>query len=81
MRILFYGPLGDIVGREARIDPPSENSTVGELREALARLHPAASGELLKPSLRACVGDEIVRDDFSLSGADTVEFFPPVSGG
>lgn len=81
MKILFYGPLGDVVGREMQIELPSQNCTVEELRKTLAELHPAATEGLMKTSLRACVGDEIVQDDFCLAGADTVEFFPPVSGG
>jgi molybdopterin converting factor small subunit len=31
--------------------------------------------------LRTCVGDRLVHDDHVLSGTDTVEFLPPVSGG
>ena len=81
MKILFYGRVGDMVGREARVERPSEPATVRELRRVLAEMHPHASEELMKPSLRACVGDTLVGEDFRVADAETVEFFPPLSGG
>ena len=81
LRILFYGKLVDLLDREVEIDWPREDGSVGTVREQLAALHPRARDELLMPSLRACVGDALVDDGFAVSAGDTIEFFPPVSGG
>jgi molybdopterin converting factor small subunit len=81
VKILFYGRLGDMVGRETEVEVPSGTCTVADLRQVLARLHPEASGDLTKPSLRACVADCVVGEDFPVADAALVEFFPPLSGG
>ncbi|WP_166039001.1 MoaD/ThiS family protein [Sphingosinicella sp. YJ22] len=81
MDILFFGKLGDRIGREIRIEPPPGGCTVRELRALLASLYPAAEADLTSPSLRACVGDEIVAEDFHVGAGRSVEFFPPLSGG
>ena len=81
MDILFFGKLGDRIGREVSIEPPPGVCTVRELRALLASLHPAAEADLTSPSLRACVGDEIVAEDFHVGAERSVEFFPPLSGG
>jgi molybdopterin converting factor small subunit len=81
MKVIFFGKLAEQVDRSVTIDVPAQASSVGDLRTLLAERFPHASGELLKPSLRACIGDELVDDAHPLGAADTVEFFPPVSGG
>ena len=80
MRVVCYGRLGELIGRETEIAAPP-GCTVAELRELLARSHPAAADELRRPSLRACVGDALVGEDFRVDGEATVELFPPLSGG
>ena len=80
MRIMFYGSLGERLGREVEIDPIVGNNTIAGLRHVLADLFPAASSDLLQRS-RACVADTIVGDDQELAGTESVEFFPPLSGG
>lgn len=79
MEVLFFGKLGELVGRSVALD--AAPATVAELRTAVAERFPAARGELLRPSLRACVGDALVGEDFPLAGVAAVEFFPPLSGG
>jgi molybdopterin converting factor small subunit len=81
MQVSFYGRLAERIERSVTIDVPEQTRSVGDLRALLAERFPHASGDLLKPSLRACVGDELVDDAYPLGRADTVEFFPPVSGG
>jgi len=79
--ILFFGKLGDTIGRELRIEPPPAGCTVGELRGLLASRFPHAAADLARSSLRACVDDAIVGDDFLLTPDGRVEFLPPLSGG
>lgn len=81
MRILFYGRLGEMIGREVGVDRPPDVRSVADLRQLLASLHPAAAQELTSTTLRACVGDSIVGEDFCIRDAETVEFFPALSGG
>jgi molybdopterin converting factor small subunit len=76
---MFYGKLAERIGRAVELECGC--ATVAGLREALANRFPDARAELLRPSLRACVGDDLVGDDFVLEGVALVEFFPPLSGG
>ncbi|WP_166036820.1 MoaD/ThiS family protein [Sphingosinicella sp. YJ22] len=81
MNILFFGKLGDRIGREVSIEPPPAGFTVREVRELLASLYPDLAEDLTSPSLKACVEDAIVADEFRVGAGGTVEFFPPLSGG
>jgi molybdopterin converting factor small subunit len=81
VKVIFFGRLGDLIGRETELDPRCEPATIQELREQLAALHPHAAAELLSGSLRACVGDSVVPDEHRIGRGATVEFFPPLSGG
>ncbi len=81
MNILFFGKLGERIGREISIDPPPTGFTVRELRGLLASLYPDSAADLTSPSLRACVDDAIVAEDFDVGAGRKVEFFPPLSGG
>ena len=81
MDIRFFGKLGERIGREVRIEAPPGGCTVRELRALLASLYPAAETDLTSLSLRACVDDAIVAEDFHVGAGRSVEFFPPLSGG
>ena len=71
MRILFFGRLADSFGRTVELDVPP-GSTIAAIRARLV---------LDDPGVRACVGDSIVADEFTPEPGQSVEFFPPVSGG
>jgi molybdopterin synthase sulfur carrier subunit len=77
--ILFFGRIGDRLGRERRLalDGPC---TVGDLRRRLVEADPAAD-ILLEPGVRASVDREIAGDDMALSPGQEVAFFPVFSGG
>lgn len=81
MQIHFFGRAGDQVARSVDLDLPSTVVTVADLRRLLAQSYPHAAGEIVHPSLRACVGDELVGEDHELCDSDFVEFLPPLSGG
>lgn len=81
LKISFYGSLGDCIGRQAELELPSEGCTVAELRKRLAATYPDAKTEFARPSLRACVDDMIVGEDHRIRSGQSVEFFPPLSGG
>ena len=79
MKIHFYGRLAESVGREIEVDVP-ESCSVSELRELLATEYPRAANAL-GHRVRALVGDILVADSHIVRSGDSVEFFPPVSGG
>lgn len=80
MKIRFYGRLGEKFGSEIDVDPPAGTDTIVKLRNVLVEMFPDASEDLRRRS-RACVEDSIVGDSHKLAGTETVEFFPPLSGG
>lgn len=79
LRIIFYGSLGERLGREIDLEVPEGTHTVAQLRELLALRFPGASEDLART--RACVGESLVGEDYDFASDDTVEFFPPLSGG
>ena len=81
MDIRFFGKLGELIGREIRLDPPTDGCTVSELRRLLASLYPDAELDLMSPSLKACIADSFVEEDWPIAAGETVEFLPPLSGG
>lgn len=81
MKVNFYGPLGDSIGRRVELAVPPPGCTVAELRRMIGDRHPHAAEDLARPSVRACVGDTLVSEDCLVAPTDSVEFFPPLSGG
>ena len=79
MKIHFYGRLAESVGRDIEVDVP-ESCSVSELRALLATEYPRAANAL-GHRVRALVGDMVVADSHIVRPGDSVEFFPPVSGG
>jgi molybdopterin synthase sulfur carrier subunit len=74
LRITFFGRLRDAA--PAGPVPPGVRDT-GALRAWLAADRP----ELLDPSIRIAVNDEIVLGERPLGGDDEIAFLPPMSGG
>lgn len=81
IRILCFGRIGERIGRETSLELPDGVESVADLRRELARLHPQAANDLLGPTLRACLDDEIVPDEAAIGDAKEIAFFPPLSGG
>ena len=80
MRVRFFGRLTDHFGEEVEIDA-TEALRISELRCELSTRFLNAGDRLQSSSVRACVGDAIVPEDFIVEPGGTVEFWPPVSGG
>jgi len=80
MKVLFYGRLSDLIGRELDVNAPA-GCSVGQLRSRLAAEHPQAEQSLRSNRAKTCVGERLVDDDHALDASDIVEFLPPVSGG
>jgi molybdopterin converting factor subunit 1 len=77
MKILFFGRLGETIGREMDFELPAGGCTVAELRAALAERH---SG-LAAASVRACIDHEIAPETALVLPNHEVAFIPPLSGG
>ena len=77
IRLLFFGSLGDLFGRERGVEWPGEGSTVGDIRALLAGEHDAISA----PSVRASVDRQLAAENMMVLPGQEVAFFSPVSGG
>lgn len=80
MKIRFYGKLSERLGSEIEFELPAGTDTVIQLRDDLAKMFPDVAGDLRERS-RACIADTLVGEAHKLHGTETVEFFPPLSGG
>lgn len=80
MKILFFGRLGETIGREIELEMDAEGCTVAELRARLARTLPGA-GELARPTIRACVDRALAAESARIRPGQEVAFIPPLSGG
>jgi molybdopterin converting factor small subunit len=80
MRILFYGPLAEIIAPEVEFDLPGRWS-IAEVRRRLAFEHPGAADALASKRVRACVAGSLVQDDYVVTTDHSIEFLSPVSGG
>lgn len=79
MKILFYGRLAESLGRDIEVEVPGSCS-IADLRERLASEYPHAANALCHRA-RALVGDIVVAENHIVRPGDSIEFFPPVSGG
>lgn len=80
MRICFFGQLSDQLGEYIECDV-AKSLSIADLRSELAGRFPDAADRLQSRTVRACVADEIVSEDFIVEPGQSVEFWPPVSGG
>lgn len=80
MRILLFGSLREDIAREVAQEIPAEGCSIGTLREMLVASDPSYA-PLARPSVRAFVDREIVREDCVVRPGQEVGFFPPLSGG
>ncbi|MBX3560928.1 MAG: MoaD/ThiS family protein [Sphingomonas sp.] len=79
MIIFFFGRLADLLGRDLSLGLPP--CSVADVRREIARLYPAAAGDLEASRSRACLNDELVDEDRVVGEGDEIAFLPPLSGG
>jgi molybdopterin synthase sulfur carrier subunit len=80
MRIRFYGPLAEAIGREVEL-PGEPGGTLRDVRRRLIASHPSVAEALARPAVRACLDDEVVGDDTVVPEGAELAFLPPLSGG
>ena len=83
MKILYFAWLRERLNRgEEEVSPPAEVATVADLIDWLASRDEAFAHAVEKRSLiRAAVDAKLVQHDASITGAQTVALFPPMTGG
>jgi molybdopterin synthase sulfur carrier subunit len=80
MRVLLFGPLGDLAGwRERWIEPAA--GSLFALRDRLTTEDAALGAALAGRGVQAAVDKTVVRGDVALSPTAEVAFLPPMSGG
>ncbi|WP_332714366.1 molybdopterin converting factor subunit 1 [Pelagibacterium mangrovi] len=83
MRVLYFAWLRERLGRDSdEIEPPEAVRTVDHLITWLAERDEgfalATKNRLL---IRAAIDDELVDQQATLDGAETIALFPPMTGG
>ena len=79
VKVLFFGPLRDIVGAEEFCLPLEDSATGQSAFEALTRKFPALTP--WRASLRLAVNKQYTAFEHRLGAGDEICFIPPVSGG
>ncbi|MDI6748053.1 MAG: molybdopterin converting factor subunit 1 [Rhodocyclaceae bacterium] len=82
LNILYFAGLREAIGtgRES-IAMPADTSTVGALREHLARLDEQHAMLRSTKNLRVAVNQKMLGMDAAIADGDEIAFFPPVTGG
>jgi molybdopterin converting factor small subunit len=75
MRVLFFGRVADVLGRERQVELPDAGCTIAQLRRLLSE------DILLKPGVRASVDRQVVADEALVRPGAEVAFFSVFSGG
>jgi molybdopterin converting factor small subunit len=79
VRVLLFSTIRGIIGeRELSLDLP-EDSTIGDLKEEIARLYPASDPAVR--SMLTAVNRIFSEDETVLPDQAEVAFFPHVAGG
>ena len=74
VRILFFGAIGDLFGREREVE--TEATSVAELRRLLSEEHEA----IASPAIRSAFGQQAAEQGTPVRPGDEVAFFSPLSG-
>ena len=79
IRVLFFGKVADILGREIHVSLPGAGCTIADLRRRIA--DQTGSDILLQPGVRASVDKQVTTDEGRVSAKSEVAFFSLFSGG
>lgn len=80
-RLLFFGALGDAMGRQRNVDISADTRTVGMLIARLSAGDPVAAATFARTRIKVAVNEAIVSEDCAISNDDEIAFLPPFSGG
>lgn len=80
LKIIFYGRLAEIMGRE-RMAPAGSAATVGALIEMLAKEDAEFRAALSGTRVRFAVNNTIAPESTPVKDGDEIAVLPPFSGG
>jgi molybdopterin converting factor small subunit len=80
-RLLFFGALGDALGRERDVDLPPGGCSIAALRERLRAGDAAAASAMAGRTILASIDQQIVGDEAIARPGQEIAFFTPLSGG
>ncbi|MAK80931.1 MoaD/ThiS family protein [Phenylobacterium sp.] len=79
--ILFFGAVGDRLGRSHRVHVPPGGISLNELKALIATQLPEGAAALAASGVRAAVSQVLVIDDGYIHPGAEVAFFSAFSGG
>jgi molybdopterin converting factor small subunit len=79
LRILTFGRVSDVLGRQIEVMIPETGCTVGELRRLVAEQ--TGSDVLLQKGVRASIDRAVAGDNAQVASGSEVAFFSVFSGG
>ena len=79
LRVLFFGRVADVIGRQVEIDLPEAGCSLADLRRRLAA--EAGAEILLKPGVRGSIDKRVAAEDAWVRPGAEVAFFSMFSGG
>jgi sulfur-carrier protein len=79
--VLFFGPLGELMGRERWVELPAAGCTIADLRQGLAELAGGGGAGLMRPDVRAAIDQTVVSDGARVRPGQEVAFLSIFSGG
>lgn len=80
-RLLFFGALGDAMGRERRMALPDGVATAGALIDHLCVSDPVFAAAYRRTKIRVAVNESIAGPQAPVGDGDEIAFLPPFSGG
>lgn len=81
VKIVFYGRLADLMGREREAPLDGASATVGALMRRMAADEAAFASALAGMRVQYAVNDTIVTPETSVMAGDEIAVLPPFSGG
>ncbi len=82
MKLLFFGPLGDLAQTQFENYVPSQTVlSIADLITDLGQHNAALAKALRLETVRVAVNAEIVKRDAPITENDEIAFLPPMSGG
>lgn len=81
VKVVFYGRLADLMGREREAPLEGAGTSVGALMRRIAESDAGFAAALAAMRVQYAVNDAIVTPDAKLMVGDEVAVLPPFSGG
>ena len=81
VKVVFYGRLADLMGREREAPLGGASATVGDLMRRMAADEADFAAALASMRVRYAVNDLMVTPEATVNAGDEIAVLPPFSGG